>query len=70
VNCDFQTYELRMDHFPNAPPQRLLLSSVLLLFLVVHFAIIKINVSEPRFYGHHYRSQSDGSEARSRRSYQ
>jgi hypothetical protein len=32
------------------------LLSVLFLFLVVHFVIIKINVSEPRIYGNHYRS--------------
>ena len=58
MNCDFQTYELRMDHFPNAPPQRLLLLSVLLLYLVVQFAIAKINFSEQRFYGYHHRTQT------------
>ena len=57
-----------MDHFPNASPQRLLLLSVPLLFLVVPFVIIKISVSEQRFYGHHYRSQADVSGTRSRRS--
>jgi hypothetical protein len=57
-----------MDHFANASPQRLLLLSVPWLFLVVQFVIIKISVSEQRFYGHHYRSQTDGSETRSRRS--
>jgi len=47
-----------MDHSSNALPQRLLLLSVLLLFLVVHFGIIQINFSEPRFYGNHYRGQT------------
>jgi hypothetical protein len=37
-----ETDELRMDHFSNASPQRQLLLSVLLSFLVVHFVIAKI----------------------------
>ena len=38
----------------NAPPPRLLL-----LFLVVQS--LRINISEPRFYGQHYTSQTNGS---------
>jgi hypothetical protein len=38
---DVQINDLRMDRSSNVPPQRLLLLSVLLLFLVVHFVNIK-----------------------------